>query len=238
MKKVANDSSVPIHPNIQPNHTAVIIYTSGTTGNPKGVELSHQNLSSNVDSLRDRFHQMASAEDHIALTFLPWAHIFGQTNELHCLMSEGATMALVPSREQLLECLHMVQPTVIASVPILFNKIYDGVKANLSKQSSLVQGLFQIAFQVARKRNHAKEFGYPVSPLLEFQFQCWDRVLLSKVRGKIGQKLKYLGGGGAATSLPVLQFFEDLGLPIVEGYGLTETSPTCTAGKNNKQQYK
>jgi long-chain acyl-CoA synthetase len=100
---------------------SVIIYTSGTTGKPKGVSLSHDNLISNLKGLR----QMLTDElyHHTSLAFLPWAHVFGQVTELQSLLATGSALAIVGHREQILECLPLVRPTLISSVPVLFNKV-------------------------------------------------------------------------------------------------------------------
>jgi long-chain acyl-CoA synthetase len=137
-------------------------------------------------------------------------------------------MALVPSREQIIECIGIVQPELMVSVPALFNRIYDGVFKNIRSESALKQKLISYAFQTARKRNELLEFGKPVGSFLEFQHKLFDKIVFSKIRAKFGGKLQYFAAGGAATSLPVLHFFEDVGIPILEGYGLTETSPIIT----------
>lgn len=109
------------------------------------------------------------------------------------------------------------------SVPALFNRVFDAVSKQVAAGSAVKRSLFDTAMRTARKRNDALEFGRPVGTLLELQFKFFDKLVLSKVRAKIGKNLRFMGAGGAATSLPVLQFFEDIGIPICEGYGLTET---------------
>lgn len=168
---------------------------------------------------------------HTSVCFLPWAHVFGQVCELNALMAAGSCMAIAPNREALLECIDLIKPTMMCSVPILFNKVYDAVTKKFSEESNGKQLLIKWAFNTARARNHALEYNEPVSGWLNFKFNLADKIVLSKVRERLGGRLVYMGSGGAATSVKVLQFFEDIGVPITEGYGLTETSPVITSSR-------
>ncbi len=112
---------VPALPTLTHDHIATVIYTSGTTGLPKGVELAHRNIASII--IDGKFLLQGHLASNIALTFLPWSHVFGFTNELNTMVYSGSTMALVPRREEILECLAIVKPTVIISVPVFFHKV-------------------------------------------------------------------------------------------------------------------
>jgi len=227
LKKVESSPAAPILP-VTSEDICSIIYTSGTTGRPKGVELVHRNIVSNIitgkELVKDYIHNQTS------LAFLPWAHIYGQSTELHSMISAGCAIAIVPNREQILECISIVKPTLMFSVPILFNKVYDGVNAAMKAQSPVVQFLYRLALRTARERNHRLEFNQPVGAFLNWRWKVLDKIVLKKVRERLGGNLQRMGAGGAATSLPVLQFFEDIGIPVIEGYGLTETAPIITAG--------
>ena len=120
MKLVEKEPPAPIC-NVRPDELCTIIYTSGTTGTPKGVELSHHNIASNLRGLKHNYKEQL--DHHISLAYLPWAHVFGQTAELHSLMATGSAMAIVSNREQILDSLAIVRPTLICSVPVLFNKV-------------------------------------------------------------------------------------------------------------------
>eukprot|EP01031_Cornospumella_fuschlensis_P026303 gene26303-31775_t len=240
-----------------PSDLAAIIYTSGTTGVPKGVELTHQNIVVDIQSARllheksnvqyyYNLHQVYQQQiarnppesryivnmntHNVSLCFLPWSHVFGLTCELNMLQSSGGCMAIVPHRDMILSCLNEVKPTIVFSVPMLFNKVYDGVQKNLSLSSPLKQKLARAAFNVARSRNTYREQGKQVPGWLEGVFKVCDKVIFSKVRDRLGGNLRYMGSGGAATGCQVLEFFEDIGIPVADGYGLTETSPMVTAG--------
>ena len=212
----------------------VIIYTSGTSGKPKGVELTHMNILSNMAAMNDLWHEeiekKKGTENREVLCFLPWSHIFGQTAELHGVIGLGEKMAIAPNRDELLSSCEILRPTQMAAVPILMNKIYDGVQNGLRDQPLRRQKIVKWAFGVARERNHNLEFGKPVSFILEWKYKVIDKLIMSKIRAKIiGGKLTWLGSGAAALPMYVLHFFEDVGIPICEGYGLTETSPVVTS---------
>eukprot|EP00604_Paraphysomonas_vestita_P000988 CAMPEP_0174819148 /NCGR_PEP_ID=MMETSP1107-20130205/2198_1 /TAXON_ID=36770 /ORGANISM="Paraphysomonas vestita, Strain GFlagA" /LENGTH=397 /DNA_ID=CAMNT_0016032091 /DNA_START=767 /DNA_END=1960 /DNA_ORIENTATION=- len=138
-------------------------------------------------------------------------------------------MALCPNREEILEAFNVAKPNVLLSVPALFNRIYDGVHAKVGAGSPIRQKIFHGALAIARERNHRLEYGQSVSAWLDFKHKIADKIVFSKIREVLGGRLQYIGSGGAATSLKVIQFFEDIGVPILEGYGLTETSPVISA---------
>jgi long-chain acyl-CoA synthetase len=188
LKKVENDPPKPALSDIKPDDVCTIIYTSGTTGKPKGVELTHRNICSNIDG--GKFLVQAFAAHNTTLSFLPWAHIYGQSTELHSMISGGCALGIAPNRDQILECLSIVRPTMMFSVPVLFNKVYDGVMSNIREQSFIVRGLFKLAMKVSRERNHRLEFGKPVSALLEWEHKILDKIVLSKIRGRLGGRLQ------------------------------------------------
>ncbi len=206
----------------QPGDTCCLIYTSGTTGNPKGVILTHGNIASNVNAVHDVFPM---TEDDRSLSFLPWAHSFGQTCELHCLFSRGASMALAESTQKIIENLAEVKPTLLFSVPRIFNKLYQAVQKTISEKPAVVQNLVKAALRcTAKERNHERlSIGEHVTLAMA------DKLVFSKVRERFGGRLKYAFSGGAAISREVAEFIDSLGVTVYEGYGLTETSPISTA---------
>lgn len=174
-----------------------------------------------------------SLNNHTSLAFLPWAHVFGQSCELYALMATGSKLGIVPSREEILQCIPLLRPTIILSVPTLFNKVYAGVMKGVAAQSPLKQKLFHMALSISRERNELMEMHKDPGFFLNLQHSIADKVVLSKIREKLGGRLRFMASGGAATSVKVLQFFEDLGIPVCEGYGLTETAPVIAASCDN-----
>ncbi len=201
---------------------ACFIYTSGTTGNPKGVILSHANIASNVTAVHDIF---PISPDDRSLSFLPWAHSFGQTCELHALFSAGASMALCEAVDKILDNLAEVQPTLLFSVPRIFNKIYTAVQKSIASKPKPVQALVKAALKATAKERDGKRLTIGELTILTLA----DKLVFAKVRQRFGGKLKYAFSGGAAISREVAEFIDSLGVTVYEGYGLTETSPIATA---------
>jgi long-chain acyl-CoA synthetase len=205
-----------------PSDPATLIYTSGTTGNPKGVILTHENIASNVSAIHQIF-PMEQADR--SLSFLPWAHVFGQVVELHNLVSTGAGMAICEGVDRILENLHEVQPTLLFSVPRIFNKIYTAVQQQVASKPKPIQLLVKEALKITAKERAGERLKLRELALLKLV----DKLVFSKVRARFGGKLKYAFSGGAALSREVAEFIDSLGVVVYEGYGLTETSPIATA---------
>ncbi len=207
-----------------PDAIADFIYTSGTTGNPKGVRLTHRNLAYNVSAI----HAVFPLEpDDRSLCFLPWAHSFGQTVELHGMLSMGASMGLAEAVDKIVANLAEVRPTIFASVPRVFNRIYDGLHAKMNEEGGLKKKLFYAAIETAEARKKLAAEGKR-SGWLDFKFKILDQLVFSKVRERFGGRLKYAFSGGAAISREVAEFIDNLGITVYEGYGLSETSPIAT----------
>ncbi len=211
-------------PTISPGNkdVACIIYTSGTTGNPKGVILSHGNIASNVNAMHEAFPW---EETDRSLSFLPWAHSFGQTCELHGLFSSGASLAICEQVDKIIEQLAEVQPTLLFSVPRIFNKLYGAVQKQISSKPGLVQSLVKAALKAKKMERDGEtiHIGHRLVVALT------DKLVFTKVRARFGGKLKYAFSGGAAISREVAEFIDSLGVTVYEGYGLTETSPIATS---------
>jgi long-chain acyl-CoA synthetase len=211
-------------PTIKPaaKDVAALIYTSGTTGNPKGVILSHGNIASNVSAIHEVFPW--SPMDR-SLSFLPWAHSFGQTVELHGLFSMGGSLAIAESVDKILDNLAETKPTLLFSVPRIFNKLYAAVQKQISSKPPFIQSAVKSALATRAKQRRGEEVSFGESLVLALT----DRVVFSKVRGRFGGQLSYAFSGGAAISKEVAEFIDSLGITVYEGYGLTETSPIATA---------
>jgi long-chain acyl-CoA synthetase len=221
----------PTVPVIQPGSkdTAGFIYTSGTTGNPKGVILSHGNIASNVSAIHECF-PMSSMDR--SLSFLPWAHSFGQTCELHGLFSTGASLAICESVDKIIDNLAETQPTLLFSVPRIFNKLYAAVQKQISSKPALIQSMVKSALATRGKQRKGEEVALGEGLVLALT----DKLVFAKVRARFGGQLKYAFSGGAAISTEVAEFIDSLGITVYEGYGLTETSPIATANWPNNRK--
>jgi long-chain acyl-CoA synthetase len=213
-------------PHVLPGQLASLIYTSGTTGEPKGVMLTHTNFCSNVsDSTVDL--TLESGTD-LAVSFLPLAHVYGRMLDYLYLFS-GITIAYIPVVEQVSQALLELHPTVMAAVPRVFEKIYVRVieqgHANTGLKRKIFDWSMKVAAQTARWRCGEKD----VSPALKLQWAIADKLVFSKIRAGTGGRLRVVLSGGAPLAAELAEFFWAVGVPIYQGYGLTETSPVLTS---------
>ena len=211
----------------QSSDLASIIYTSGTTGTPKGVPLTHRNIVSNVLASTERF---PSEPGDVAMSFLPLSHIYERMLD-YFYFFEGITIAYAESLEALSANLMEVRPTLMAVVPRIFEKVYTKIQANLESAPPLKKKLFAWATAVGRQyyphRLRPSEATGLKSPSLSVRLQWFlaDRLVASKVRARLGGRLRLIYCGAAPLAPELADFFYSMGLLICEGYGLTETSP-------------
>ena len=206
---------------------ASIIYTSGTTGKPKGVMLSHRNMLSNAHATLQVF---GVTTDDLLLSFLPLSHTLERTCGYYLTMMCGATVAYARSIPQLGEDLLSVRPTLLISVPRIYERVYGAIKAKLEEGPALRRKLFELATKVGWARfEHSQKRG-PWRP----DFLLWpllEKLVAGKVLARLGGRLRAASSGGAALSPEISQVFIGLGLPILQGYGLTETSPVVSSNR-------
>jgi len=211
---------------VLPGQLSSIIYTSGTTGEPKGVMLTHTNFCSNVsDSCRDL--RLDTATD-LAVSFLPLAHVYGRMLDYVYLFT-GISVAYVPAVELVSQALLELHPTVMAAVPRVFEKIYARVMEQGSKNIGTKRKIFDWSMQVAQKTALWRCGEKSVDPLLKLQWMLADKLVYKKIRSGTGGRLRVVLSGGAPLSKELAQFFWAIGVPIYQGYGLTETSPVLTS---------
>ncbi|MDO8351163.1 MAG: long-chain fatty acid--CoA ligase [Gallionella sp.] len=208
----------------QMNGLASIIYTSGTTGKPKGVMLSHANMLSNAHACLDTF---AVNGDDLFLSFLPLSHTFERTLGYYLTVMTGATVAFARSIPQLSEDLQTIRPTLLISVPRIYERVYGAIRGKLEESSSLSRKLFKLAVETGWARFEHEQGRGKWRP----SFLLWpllQKLVAQKILDKLGGRLRVAISGGAALSSEISHVFVGLGLPIVQGYGLTETSPVIT----------
>jgi long-chain acyl-CoA synthetase len=211
---------------VLPGQLASLIYTSGTTGEPKGVMLTHTNICSNATDSWSAT-ELKSGVD-VAVSFLPLAHIYGRTMD-YVLLFNGISIAYVDDVNALSEALLEVKPTVLAAVPRVFEKIYARIMEKGSQNTGVKRKLFDWAMSIAKRSAHWRCGIGSASPLAELQWVLADKLVFSKIRAGTGGQLHIVFSGGAPLSKDLAEFFWSIGVPIYQGYGLTETSPVLTS---------
>lgn len=204
-----------------PEALATIVYTSGTTGRPKGVMLSHRNILYNAQGSLNTLH--AYRED-LFLSFLPLSHTLERTASYYLPMMAGATVAYARSVAQLAEDLQTIRPTVIIAVPRVFERVFVRIRDQLRQRPGLVQWLFRLAARTGWRRFERQQGRCGWHPLL-LLWPFLRRKVAAPVLDRLGGRLRAAVSGGAPLSYEVARLFIGLGLPLVQGYGLTETSP-------------
>lgn len=206
----------------QPHDLATLIYTSGTTGHPKGVMLTHNNLFSNVQANS----WLGSGAGDVALSFLPLSHVFQRMVD-YALFYLGVPIAYVPNFDDLPRALVEVKPTVVCAVPRVYEKSYARIMAVTGPKRRLVLWARQVAMDWA----DAVLAGRPPSLGLRIKHAIADRLVFSKVRARLGGRLRFFVSGGAPLNPQLARFFFGAGVLILEGYGLTETSPVTNVNR-------
>ena len=211
---------------VLPGQLASLIYTSGTTGEPKGVMLTHSNFCSNVYDVGHDF-SLDPAND-VAISFLPLAHIYGRTLD-YIYIFGGTPLAYVESLEAVAQALLEVRPTITAAVPRFFEKIYARIVEQGSKATGVKRMLFDWAMNVAQRAAPWRATGAPASLALKAQWKLADKLVYKKFRLGLGGRLRIISSGGAPLSQALAEFYWTVGIPIYQGYGLTETSPIVSS---------
>jgi long-chain acyl-CoA synthetase len=217
---------------VQSDHLATLIYTSGTTGDPKGVMLTHGNLTSNVLAAEKAIPGLGP--DDVALSFLPLCHSFERTAGHNFMLHSGVTIAYAESVEKVAENMQEVRPTVMCSVPRLYEKMFARVNEKVAADPPLRQKIFRWAIGVG-----AAVFAHQVArtspgPLLRLQLALADRLVFSKIKERTGGRMRLFVSGGAPLAREIAEFFGAAGLLICEGYGLTETSPVIACNRPDR----
>lgn len=218
-KKGAEHPVKPVLPG--KDDIAGLIYTSGTTGDPKGVMLSHGNITSNVHDLIEGMHML----DHSyrSLAIIPWAHGYGQTVELHTVMSIGGACGFAEAPTTVLDDLQKVRPSILFAVPRVYSRVYDGVVAKMKNDGGLAESLFSMGLVSAEKKREGKGGFWN-----NLKYKVADKIVFSKIREKFGGNLIYSFSSGSKLNAKIGNFFLDIGVPVFEAWGMTELAPTGT----------
>src|SRR5699024_3777304 len=212
---------------IRPDDIATLIYTSGTTGKPKGAMLTHHNIASNVKAA----HQLITLTDEDrCLSFLPLCHAFERTAGYYAMMAAGAEIYYAESIDTVASNMTEAHPTVLISVPRLFEQIYGLVKKSVEEGTAIKQRIFEWAQSVGKRYSNGER------GMVSLQKMVADKLVFNKLKERTGGQIRFFVSGGAALPPKIAEFFMAAGLHILEGYGLTETSPVICANTYQEER--
>jgi long-chain acyl-CoA synthetase len=209
---------------LKPDDLATIIYTSGTTGEPKGVMLTHGNLVSNLRATADT---LDISQDDVALSFLPLSHGFERMVSYVYLFC-GVTIVFAESFDTIARDLARVRPTILTGVPRVYEKLHARILETARSAGGSKAAIFRWAVNAGLARAKAVLRGGSAGPLTSLKTAIGDRFVFSAIREKLGGRIRFVASGSAPLDANIMEFFHAIGIPIIEGYGLTETSPILT----------
>ncbi len=210
---------------VTPDQVATIIYTSGTTGEPKGVMLTHNNLSSNEETSVEAYRM---GPGDAAVSFLPLSHVYERVTA-YAYIFHGVPVSYVERMDDLPQALLEVRPTLAAAVPRVFEKLYANILQKGRAATGLKRGIFAWAWQVSKDAVRWKAYGEAAPLSLRLRWKIADRIVFSKIREGIGGRFRAFISGGGPLSRELLEFFWAVGVSVYQGYGLTESSPVVSA---------
>ncbi|QDF65595.1 long-chain fatty acid--CoA ligase [Shewanella sp. SNU WT4] len=213
------------------NDLLTLIYTSGTTGEPKGVMLDYRNIASTI-KLHD--NELAFTQGDVSLAFLPLSHVFERCWSFYAL-GRGAHNVYLPDTVKIKEAIAEVKPHTLCVVPRFLEKVYSAVYDKVGKAPKVRQQLFHWAIKVGERQFEVSQGRQRGNPWLALQYQLAQKLVFSKLRLVLGGRLKFMPCGGAALDSKVASFFYAIGVPVLCGYGMTETTATVTCQALNNQ---
>ncbi|AMY09791.1 Long-chain-fatty-acid--CoA ligase FadD15 [Luteitalea pratensis] len=218
---------------VAPDDLFTIIYTSGTTGEPKGVMLTHDNVLSNIAAV---IPVLELDSGDVALSYLPLSHVF-ERMVTYLYLYEGLTVCHAESLDTLARDLQLVQPTVMTGVPRVYEKLHTKIHETVAAGPAFRRRLFDWAVRIGIDASAARHEGRALSPFLKMQEAVADGLVASKIRAKVGGRLRLAVSGSAPLPAHIARFFHAVGVPLIEGYGLTETSPVITVNPRDRPRF-
>jgi long-chain acyl-CoA synthetase len=210
---------------VSPSDLASIVYTSGTTGDPKGVMLTHSNFVSNVKA---SLEVLPVTSEDVALSALPYSHVFERMVALYLYPAAGVTVAIAPSIDTVVENLGEIHPTVMTMVPRFYEKMYTRVQESAAQGSAAQRKIFRWAFRVGSEHGGYRLRKEPAPVGLALRHKLAEALVFKKLHRRLGGRLRFFVSGSAPLSKEIADFFWAAGITILEGYGLTETSPVIS----------
>ena len=218
----------------KPDDLLTLIYTSGTTGLPKGVMLTHQNLATNIKDVQE----ISTIEKNDSfLSFLPLSHVLERMAGHFSPFSAGCSIYYAESMETVAVNMNEVSPSIAICVPRFFEKMYNKLMLSINSSSVIKRSLFKWALQVGKDYTNIIHAGYKPKFILSLKKNIASKLIYSKIKNKLGGNIRFFISGGAPLSRNIAEFFSSLDLMILEGYGLTETSPVLTASRPDKIRF-
>ena len=220
---------------ILPSDISCLIYTSGTTGTPKGVMLTHYNLTENARVCLIQIPIIEKSD--VFLSFLPLSHVFERTATYHVCLFVGCQIAFAQSFDLLAKNMAEVRPTVMNCVPRLLERIHDRAMKNGTDAGGVKAKIFLWSLKIGKRYREVKEQGKKPGFILSNQHKIAEKLVFSKIKEKTGGRLKIMLSGGGALPKNIGEFFGDLGIKVLEGFGLTETSPVMSVTETDRIIY-
>ncbi|MGC8901650.1 MAG: AMP-dependent synthetase/ligase [bacterium] len=219
---------------IQPDDVLTIIYTSGTTGDPKGAMLTHKNILSNCEDVSS---YVPMNDTYVALSFLPLSHVLERMAGYYAMIFHGATIAYAESIDKLVENMAEVKPHIMISVPRVYEKMYARIIEGVESGPPLKKKIFYWAVDVGKQTMPYRLSGKALPVGLSFKYAIAKKLVFSKIKNILGGRLIFFVSGGAPLSKELGEFFYAADVAIVEGYGLTETSPVLTVNPYGRMKF-
>jgi long-chain acyl-CoA synthetase len=221
---------------VQPDDVASLVYTSGTTGDPKGAMLTHGNIAWDVDASLEHFRRQGEAVtcDDVFLSFLPLCHVFERTTGYYLPIRAGGTIGYCEGVRTIIDDMAAVQPTLMVCVPRVYEAMQERILDTVAKADAKKQAIFHKALAAGKAIAEKKRNRELVGPIAYLQHLFFEKAVYAKLRGRFGGRLRFFVSGGAALNVETARFFEAIGIPIIEGYGMTETAPVMAVNPNRR----
>jgi long-chain acyl-CoA synthetase len=221
---------------VQPDDVASIVYTSGTTGDPKGAMLTHANITSNVEAALEHFARQGEAvtSADTFLSFLPLSHVFERITGYYLPLRVGGAIGYCEGVRTIVDDMAAVQPTLMVCVPRVYEAMQERILDTVAKADAKKQAIFHKALAFGKDYAEKKRNRQLIGPIAYLQHLFFEKAVFSKLRDRFGGKFRFFVSGSAALNVETARFFEAIGIPVIEGYGMTETAPVMAVNPNRR----